>query len=151
MAIDKKMEQAFNEQINKEYYSEYLYMLMKARFAEMNLCGFVNWMNIQMQEERAHAFGLFHYLHERGGKVKLEQIEAPETEFNNTMQVCEKILEHEKFVTEKAWNNPKFVEDILRDLVIKLRTLDGLQYFIVECENFESIHNHDAFAYHEEG
>ena len=58
--------------------------------------------------------------------------------------------EDEKFVTEAAYNNPKFVEDVLRDVVIALRTLPGLKKFSVVCENFESIHNHNAYASHEE-
>lgn len=58
--------------------------------------------------------------------------------------------EDEKFVTEAAYRNPKFVEDILRDIVIALREVENLSAFEVECENFESIHNHNAFAAHEE-
>lgn len=58
--------------------------------------------------------------------------------------------EDEKFVTEAAYNNPKFVEDILRDVVIALRNEKNISAFEVECENFESIHNHSAFAYHKE-
>ena len=58
--------------------------------------------------------------------------------------------EDEKFVTETAWQNPKFVEDILRDVVIALRGEKNLSAFAVECENFKSIHNHNAFAAHEE-
>ena len=58
--------------------------------------------------------------------------------------------EDEKYVTERAYENPKFVEDILRDSVLALRRLPGLQWFALECENFESIHNHNAFASHEE-
>ncbi|MBO4853071.1 MAG: GTP cyclohydrolase I FolE2 [Schwartzia sp.] len=58
--------------------------------------------------------------------------------------------EDEKYVTEHAYENPKFVEDILRDLVIVLRTLPGLEWFSVSCENFESIHNHNAYASYEE-
>ena len=58
--------------------------------------------------------------------------------------------EDEKFVTETAYKNPKFVEDILRDVVIALRREKSLSAFTVECENFESIHNHNAFAAHEE-
>lgn len=54
--------------------------------------------------------------------------------------------EDEKFVTEAAYQNPKFVEDILRDVVIALRRVENLFAFEVECENFESIHNHNAFA-----
>lgn len=58
--------------------------------------------------------------------------------------------EDEKFVTEAAYDNPKFVEDVLRDLVLMLRRLDGVVYFEVECENYESIHNHSAYASHVE-
>ena len=56
----------------------------------------------------------------------------------------------EKFVTEKAWNNPKFVEDVLRDVVVKLRSEKRIKEFEVECEAFESIHNHSAWAYQKE-
>lgn len=58
--------------------------------------------------------------------------------------------EDEKFVTEHAYDNPKFVEDILRDGVLALRALSkqGLVWFSLECENFESIHNHSAYASH---
>ena len=58
--------------------------------------------------------------------------------------------EDEKFVTEQAYENPKFVEDILRDGVLALRGLTGIEWFSLECENFESIHNHNAYAAHEE-
>ena len=58
--------------------------------------------------------------------------------------------EDEKFITEAAYKNPKFVEDILRDVVIALRRVENLSAFAVECENFESIHSHNAFAAHEE-
>lgn len=58
--------------------------------------------------------------------------------------------EDEKYVTEKAYEQPKFVEDILRDLVLALRPLPGIFWFSLACENFESIHNHSAYASHEE-
>ena len=59
--------------------------------------------------------------------------------------------EDEKFVTEKAYNNPKFVEDVLRDVVLLLRNNDAVDSFEVECESLESIHNHSAWAYQAEG
>ena len=58
--------------------------------------------------------------------------------------------EDEKYVTEKAWNNPKFVEDVLRDVVLKLREDKIVREFEVECEAHESIHNHSAWAYQKE-
>lgn len=57
----------------------------------------------------------------------------------------------EKYVTEKAYKNPKFVEDILRDVVLELRENKIVDSFEVECEAFESIHNHSAWAYQSEG
>ena len=59
--------------------------------------------------------------------------------------------EDEKFVTEHAYNNPKFVEDVLRDVVINLRENIIIDRFEVECESIESIHNHSAWAYQQEG
>ena len=56
----------------------------------------------------------------------------------------------EKFVTEKAYENPKFVEDMVRDVVLALRAQPGISWFQVECENFESIHSHNAYAFQEE-
>lgn len=58
--------------------------------------------------------------------------------------------EDEKFVTEQAYENPKFVEDVLRDAVLALRQEPRVRWFEVECESLESIHNHNAFAYHAE-
>jgi GTP cyclohydrolase I len=53
----------------------------------------------------------------------------------------------EKFVTEKAFQNPKFVEDVARDVAEKLSNDSNMTHFVVEAENFESIHNHSAYAY----
>ncbi|MDR0876671.1 MAG: GTP cyclohydrolase FolE2 [Treponema sp.] len=55
--------------------------------------------------------------------------------------------EDEKFVTEQAYDNPKFVEDLVRDVYIEIREMKMFPNFSVEAENFESIHNHSAFAY----
>ena len=52
----------------------------------------------------------------------------------------------EKFVTEKAYENPKFVEDIVRDVAARLNSDERIGTYVVECENFESIHNHSAYA-----
>ena len=58
--------------------------------------------------------------------------------------------EDEKYVTERAYNNPKFVEDVLRDVVLMLRENEVIKDFEVECESMESIHNHSAWAYQKE-
>jgi GTP cyclohydrolase I len=55
--------------------------------------------------------------------------------------------EDEKFITERAYDNPKFVEDLVRDVYLTVRDMKRFPRFSVEAENFESIHNHNAFAY----
>ncbi len=57
----------------------------------------------------------------------------------------------EKFVTEKAYENPMFVEDVVREIAKKLKADSNITWFTVESENFESIHNHSAYAYVERG
>lgn len=99
--INEKMEKNFNEQINKEFYSEFLYLAMKSYFAELNLQGFVNWFDVQVQEERAHAFGMYDYLIERGGKVELLAIDKPVIEGTTPVEVFEHVLRHEEYVTSR--------------------------------------------------
>lgn len=53
----------------------------------------------------------------------------------------------EKYVTERAYDNPKFVEDLVRDVAAMLRELPGVEGYELEAENFESIHNHSAYAW----
>jgi GTP cyclohydrolase I len=54
--------------------------------------------------------------------------------------------EDEKFVTERAYENPVFVEDLVRNVVLKLKEMPHITWYSVEAENFESIHNHNAYA-----
>jgi GTP cyclohydrolase I len=53
----------------------------------------------------------------------------------------------EKYVTEQAYDNPKFTEDIIRDVAVTLNKDDRITAYKIESENFESIHNHSAYAY----
>ena len=99
--ITAKMEQAFNEQINKELYSAYLYLSMQAYFERLNLTGFVNWMSVQVQEENAHAMGMYNYLNERGGKIELLAIDKPQSDWESPLAVFRHVLEHEEYVTSR--------------------------------------------------
>ena len=99
--INVKMEKAFNDQINAELYSEYLYLSMKAYFASLNLNGFVNWFSVQVQEEHAHGMGMFDYILERGGKVTLQAIAQPETDWENPIACFEQVVKHEEYVTSR--------------------------------------------------
>lgn len=98
--ICNKIKDAINAQINRELYSEYLYLSMSAWFAKENLDGFANWMNVQAQEERFHAMKFFNYLIERGAAVILEQIDKPESDFQRPLKAFELALEHEQYISK---------------------------------------------------
>lgn len=98
--ISEKIQNILNEQINKEFYSAYLYLAMSAHFDEIGLKGFADWTKIQAREEVDHGMILFDYIIERQGKVCLKPIQAPEENFGNPLEVFEKIYEHEKYVTD---------------------------------------------------
>lgn len=110
--INGKLEEAFNDQINKELYSEYLYLAMKTKFMEWNLQGFVNWFNVQVQEEHAHGMGMFDYLDERGGNIDLRAIDRPEVKGNTPLEIFEHVLEHEQFVTSKINHLADVAEEV---------------------------------------
>lgn len=99
--INEKMEKAFLEQINKELYSEYLYLSMKSYFLNLNLKGFANWMDVQIQEEHAHAMGMYNYVIERGGRVVLDAIEKPESDWKCPLDCFKAVLTHEEYVTSR--------------------------------------------------
>ncbi|MBQ8363455.1 MAG: ferritin [Thermoguttaceae bacterium] len=85
MSISPKMEAAINKQINAEFYSAYLYLAMSCQADALRLKGVANWFNVQYQEEVAHATGFLNYLQDRGGRVVLEAIESPQTEWPNAV------------------------------------------------------------------
>jgi len=97
--LSQKMQAAINTQINKEIYSAYLYLSMAAYCDSINLKGFASWMTVQVQEELSHAQKLFNYLPERGGKVILQPIDGPETEWESPLALFEHVYEHEQYVT----------------------------------------------------
>lgn len=97
--IDAKMQKAFNKQINNEFFSFYLYLSMSAYFQHIGMTGFANWMKIQAQEENCHAMRMFDYVIERGGKVVLESIAKPPTDWDSILHVFEAALAHEQSVT----------------------------------------------------
>lgn len=99
--INEKMNAALNRQVNEELYSAYLYLSMQAYFQKLNLQGFVNWMNIQVQEEMAHARGLYDYIQERGGEIVLETIKKPDLTWNSPLEAFEDVLKHEMYITSK--------------------------------------------------
>ena len=102
--ISERIQDKLNEQIQKEFYSAYLYLSMEAYFASENLNGFANWFHIPAQEERDHAMMIFDYVNRVGGRVLLRQIDAPRVEFASPEDVLKATLEHEQFVTRSIYD-----------------------------------------------
>ncbi len=125
--LSKDMEAAFNEQVNSELYSAYLYLAMAAYFETLNLNGFAHWMKIQFQEEQMHALKIVDFISERGGRVHLQAIAEPPVEWDSPLKVFEHTMEHEQDVTQKI--------NKLVDLAIKgsdHASNNFLQWFVSE-------------------
>jgi ferritin len=97
--LKDKLQKAFNDQINAETYSAYLYLSMAAYFEGQQLAGFAHWFKVQAQEELTHALRFYGFIHGRGGKVILGAIKAPQTTWESPLACMEAVLAHEQYVT----------------------------------------------------
>lgn len=97
--LTPKMQAALNEQIRNEIASGYLYLSMSAWLESQNLPGSAHWMRLQHKEEMDHAGKLMEHVHDRGGRVVLEGLEKPPTEFGSLKETFEATLAHEQRVT----------------------------------------------------
>jgi ferritin len=98
--INSKVEQALNDQIRKEFYSSNLYLSMAAKFESMNLKGFAHWMQVQAGEETKHGMKIYKHVNERGGKVILQSIDAPPSNWKSPREMFTAAYRHEQKVTE---------------------------------------------------
>jgi ferritin len=125
--ITKKMEKALNAQINKEFYSAYLYLAMSAYCNKSNMPGCEHWFRMQYDEEVIHMTKMFDYLMQHGGEARLMQIDEPSNDFGSILGAFEASLKHEQFVT-------KSINELL-DVAVEERdhaTQVFLQWFITE-------------------
>jgi ferritin len=97
--LPPELEQALNDQLARESYSSYLYLSMAAHFEASGFPGFASWMRAQAEEEHDHAMRFFDHVNDRGGRVRLQAIDAPPNGFGTPLQVFEASLEHERFIT----------------------------------------------------
>lgn len=104
--LNKNVNDALNQQINKEMQSAYLYLSMTIYFEMENLKGFAHWLNIQVQEELAHGMKLYKFVVDRGGKIELMDIKASSQKWESPIQIFEVVLAHEKYIT-------KSIEDLM--------------------------------------
>lgn len=125
--IGKAMQDAMNEQINKEFFSSYLYLSMAAYFEERNLSGFAHWMRMQADEERGHAMKFYDFIVNRGGRVVLKGIEAPKTDWSSSLEVAQEVADHEAKVTASIYS---LYELAMQEKDYPAQTM--LQWFISE-------------------
>ena len=97
--LDRKVVELLNQQVNKEFYSAYLYLDFSNYFYDKELNGFGNWYRIQAQEERDHAMLFLQYLQNNGERVTLEAIAKPDVELSSDLAVLKAGLNHEMYVT----------------------------------------------------
>ena len=125
--MNEKVHQLLNAQINKEFYSAYLYLDFSNYFKSRGLDGFANWYMIQAQEERDHAMLFYQYLQNENKTVTLEAIAKPDKVFQSDIDVLKAGLAHEEYVTS-------LINDIYSAAyeVKDFRTMQFLDWFVKE-------------------
>lgn len=125
--MDHGVADALKNQVNKEFFSAYLYLAFSNYYAGVNLDGFANWFEVQAQEELQHAMKFLKYLQDNGELVTLEAIAQPDATFSNNREPLAGALEHEKYVTDlinKIYSKAREVNDY--------RCCQFLDWFIAE-------------------
>ncbi|HNS01589.1 MAG TPA: ferritin [Anaerolineae bacterium] len=98
--LNSEIQQALNDQIQKEFHSAYIYLSMSAYFEAENLAGAASWMRKQAGEEQEHALKIFDFILDRGGHVVLQAIGQPAVDFASPLAVFEDAYAHERKVTQ---------------------------------------------------
>lgn len=125
--LDQNVSNLLNEQINKEFYSAYLYLDFATYYKEAGLDGFSNWYLVQAQEERDHAMLFLKYLQNNNAKVTLESIAKPGNTFTAFDIPLRTGLNHERYVTSlihSIYDAAYSVKDF--------RTMQFLDWFVKE-------------------
>lgn len=125
--MDEKVAALLNDQINKEFYSAYLYLDIANFYSKKGLDGFSNWYEIQAKEEQDHAMLMYQYLHNNSVEVTLEAIAKPDKSFVTLMDPLKAGLEHEQYVTSLI--NAIYAQ---AQVVNDFRTTQFLDWFIKE-------------------
>ena len=144
--IDKKIVTLLNEQINKEFFSAYLYLDMANFYAHKNLLGYENWFKVQAQEEMAHAMLFRQYLLNNGYAIESPAIGDPTKKYEDNKAPLLEALKHEQYVTASI--------NAIYDQAMQhknYRTLQFLDWFIKEqgeeeMNAEENIQKYDLFG-----
>lgn len=125
--LDKQVVELLNQQVNKEFYSAYLYLDFSNFYYDQELEGFGNWYKVQAQEERDHAMLFIQYLQNNGEKVVLEAVDKPDIALESAKAVLAEGLKHEQYVTGLIHN----IYDAAYS-VKDFRTMQFLDWFVKE-------------------
>jgi len=144
--LNQEVAKLLNEQINKEFYSAYIYLDMANYYADQGLNGFENWFFVQTQEERDHALLFRQYLLNNGETIVSTEIGAPAGNYNDFREPLVRAFEHEKYVTDSI---NKIYEAAFK--INDFRTMQFLDWFIKEQGEEEknaddNIKKYDLFA-----
>lgn len=125
--MNEKIAALLNEQINKEFYSAYLYLDISNYYDEQDLDGYANYYMVQAQEERDHALLFMKYMQNNSLKVTLEAISKPDKEFRNLLDPLTVAAEHERYVTS-------LINNIYHEAhqAMDYRTMKFLDWFVNE-------------------
>ncbi len=136
--LNKKIAELINDQVNKEFYSAYLYLDFANFCDDEGLDGFANWYEVQAQEERDHAMMFRNYLKDNGVKVTLEAIAKPDKKLTKVMDALQAGLEHERYVTslinniyheafaEKDYKTMQFLDWFIKEQLEEEKNADDL-------------------------
>ncbi len=125
--LDKNVKELINTQINKEFYSAYLYLDFSNFYYDKGLDGFAHWYDVQAQEERDHAMLMRQYLINNGEKVNFDAVDKPDKTYNDLEDPLKEGLAHEQYVTSlinKIYKAAVEVDDF--------RTMQCFDWFVKE-------------------
>ena len=125
--LSKKVQNALNDQLNKELVSSYLYLSLSSLLEEKNLSGMAAWMKAQAGEELGHAMKLYGYILERDGSVELKPVAVPEGSYKTPKDIFKAAYAHEQYIT-KSINKVFEISQTEKDFA----TNGFLQWFINE-------------------
>ena len=125
--MNEKIAALLNQQINKEFYSAYLYLDMSNYYDELDLDGYANYYNIQAQEERDHALLFMRYMQQNSLKITLEAIDKPDKVYASVIDPLVAAAEHERYVTS-------LINDLYHEAyeAKDFRTMQFLDWFVDE-------------------
>ncbi len=125
--LDPKVKELINTQINKEFYSAYLYLDFSNYYYDQGLDGFAHWYDVQAQEERDHAMLMRTYLLNNGEQVTFEAVDKPDKTYASPEEPLKLALEHEQYVTSLINTIYRAAQD-----VNDYRTMQCFDWFVKE-------------------